>query len=73
MQLLEKGPGEINILNPMIKSALQNTVGGKPTPLSLTDFENMVRERPEWLQTDNARDALMQTAHQVLTNFGFTY
>jgi hypothetical protein len=73
MQLLEKGPGEINITNPLIKGALQNTVNGQPAPMSLTDFENLVRQQPDWQRTDNARDATMQVAHQVLQNFGFTY
>lgn len=73
MQLLEKGPGEINILNPLIKGALQNTADGKPAPMSLTDFENLVRQQPDWLHTDNARDSMMSVAHQVLQNFGFTF
>lgn len=73
MQLLEKGPGEVNIMDPLIKGALQNTVDGKPTPMSLTDFENQVRQQPDWLHTDNARDSIMQVAHQVLQQFGFAY
>lgn len=73
MQLLEKGPGEINIMDPLIKGALQHTVDGKPTPLSLTDFENLVRQQPDWLHTDNARDSMMSVAHQVLQNFGLVF
>lgn len=72
-QLLEKGPGEINIMNPLIKGALQNTVNGVPTPMSLTDFEARVRQQPDWLHTQNAQDSIMQTAHKVLTDFGFAY
>ncbi len=72
-QILEKGPGEINIFNPMIKKALQNTVGGKPAPMSLTDFEINTRKNPAWMQTNNAQTSMMQTAHQVLTNFGLQF
>lgn len=72
-QLLEKGPGEINIMNPLIKGALQNTVNGVPTPMSLTDFEARVRQQPDWLHTQNAQDSIMQTAHKVLTDFGFAF
>lgn len=66
--LLEQGPGQVNLNNPLIQSALT-----PKTPVSLTDFENTVRQNPQWLQTDNARDSLMSTAHQVLANFGFEY
>lgn len=73
MQLLEKGPGEINIMNPLIKGALQNTQNGVPAPLSLTDFETRVRQQPDWLHTQNAQDSMMQTAHKILQDFGFAY
>jgi len=72
-QLLEKGPGEVNIMNPMIKQALQNTVNGKPAPLSLTDFEVRMRQQPDWLHTSNAQDSVMSTAHKVLQDMGFAY
>lgn len=67
-QLLEQGPGQINIQNPLIQQVLT-----APSPVSLTDFENNVRQNPAWLQTANARDAVMSTAHQVLQNFGFAF
>lgn len=67
-QLLEQGPGQVNIQNPLIQKTLQ-----APSPVSLTDFENTVRQQPQWLQTANARDSIMAAAHQVLQNFGFTY
>lgn len=67
-QLLERGPGEVNIQNPLIQKTLQ-----APSPVSLTDFENTVRQQPQWLQTANAREGLMTVAHQVLQNFGFAY
>lgn len=72
-QILEKGPGEINILNPMIKKALQNTVDGKPAPLSLTDFEIQARQNPAWRATNNAQTSVMSTAHQVLQQLGFAF
>lgn len=66
--LLEQGPGQMNIQSPLIQQTLTN-----PNPVSLTDFENTVRQQPAWLQTDNARDSLMTVAHQVLTDFGFMH
>jgi len=64
--LLEQGPGAINIQSPLIQNVLT-----APNPVSLTDFENTVRQQPQWLATNNAQTSIMQTAHQVLTDFGF--
>lgn len=72
-QLLEMGPGSVNIQTPMIKQALQYTQDGQPTAMPMYDFEKQVRQDPRWLSTDNAQDAFMSNAHQVLVNFGFEY
>jgi Transglycosylase SLT domain len=72
-QLLEQGPGSVNIQTPMIKSALQYTQDGQPTAMPMYDFEKQVRQDPRWLSTDNAQDSFMSNAHQVLVNFGFAY
>jgi transglycosylase-like protein with SLT domain len=72
-QLLEMGQGQMNINTPMIKSALQYTQDGQPTAMPMYDFEKSVRQDPRWLSTDNAQDAFMSNAHQVLVNFGFEY
>jgi hypothetical protein len=72
-QLLEAGPGSINIQTPLIKSALQNTQDGQPTPMPMYEFEKQVRQDPRWLATDNAQDAFMSNAHRVLVDMGFQY
>lgn len=72
-QLLEQGPGSMNIQTPLIKQALQYTLDGKPTSMPMYDFEKQVRQDPRWLQTDNAQDSFMSNAHKVLTDFGFAY
>lgn len=72
-QLLEAGPGTINIDSPLIKSALQNTQDGQPTAMPMYQFEKSVRQDPRWLQTDNAQDAFMSNAHRVLVDMGFAY
>jgi hypothetical protein len=72
-QLLEQGPGTININTPMIKSALQYTQDGQPTAMPMYSFEHTVRQDPRWLSTNNAQDAFLSNAHQVLVNFGFAY
>lgn len=72
-QLLEMGPGQMNINTPMIKNALQFTQDGQPTAMPMYNFETSVRQDPRWLSTDNAQDAFMSQAHQVLVNMGFEY
>lgn len=72
-QLLEQGPGSVNIQSPLIKGALQYTLNGQPTAMPMYDFEKQVRQDPRWLQTDNAQDAFMSNAHRILTDFGFAY
>lgn len=72
-QLLEQGPGAMNIQSPLIKNALQYTMDGQPTAMPMYDFENAVRKDPRWLQTDNAQDSFMSNAHRVLQDFGFAY
>lgn len=72
-QLLEQGPGAMNIQTPLIKQALQYTLDGKPTAMPMYDFENAVRRDPRWLQTDNAQDSFMSNAHRVLQDFGLSY
>lgn len=72
-QLLEQGPGQMNIQTPLIKSALQYTQDGQPTAMPMYDFEKSVRQDPRWLSTDNAQDSFMSNAHKILVDFGFEY
>lgn len=73
-QLLEMGPGSMNIQTPLVKQALQYmSPDGKPTAMPMYDFENAVRKDPRWMQTDNAQDSFMSNAHRVLQDFGFAY
>jgi transglycosylase-like protein with SLT domain len=71
--LLEEGPGQVNIQSPMIQKALQFTQDGKPAPLPLNTWESQVRQDPRWQQTDNARDTVMTTAHKILQDFGLEF
>ena len=51
----------------MITKAMQ---GDGQTPMALDKFVTSIKQRPEWLQTSNARNSLMDTATQLLRNFG---
>jgi hypothetical protein len=73
--ILELPSGSINAFDPLIKKALQykdpNTGKGAVKPL--WQFENELRNDPRWTKTNNAQNSLMQTAHQVLADFGVKY
>jgi hypothetical protein len=70
-QILEIPSGNINMFDPTIRSALSyrdpsGTAASKP----LWQFQNDLRGDERWKKTQNAQDAAMGTAHQVLQQFG---
>lgn len=44
--------------------------GDSTTPMSLDSFMTQVKQSPDWLKTTNARNSIMDTATQLLRNFG---
>lgn len=71
-QLLEVAPESINLgastgLGYDVTKALQ---GDGTNATSLDQFMTSVKKRPEWLNTTNARNTLMDTATTLLRNFG---
>lgn len=73
--ILEISPGSINLFDPTIKKALQykDPKTGQSGAQPIWAFENTLRNDPRWRQTKNAQDSVMQTAHQVLSDFGLAY
>lgn len=70
-QLLEMNPGEVDVMNNKIQNALMaKTKDGKPSPLSLHQFEDVVRKDPRWMKTDNAREQFATMGSELLKNFG---
>lgn len=70
-QELQLPETDINVFSPKIKAAL-NRMGpdGKPSPMSLTDFTQFVRDEPGWRRTQAAGDKAMAIGHQVLADMG---
>jgi len=70
-KVLELPDTQVDMFNPKIKMAL-NQAGpdGKPSPMSITDFENRLRDDPSWKQTNNAQTQVFQVGQQVLKNMG---
>lgn len=74
-RLWEIDPNKIDLFDPTLRKALTATAPGDPnTPItvSLDDFENQLRRDPKWLQTNNAREGMLGTAHTVLNDLGLT-
>jgi len=72
-QLLEQPDSSYNVNTPLIQGALNKVnAQGVPTGMSLTDFENSIRQSPDWLKTQNAQSSIMGVAHSVLQNMGFS-
>jgi len=70
-QTLEIPDAEITVFDPTIKSALNGlSPDGKPTGLSLTDFQQRLRNDPRWKQTDAAQDNAFNVGLSVLKNMG---
>jgi hypothetical protein len=70
---LEVGPGQANVSNPLVQRALNGLDSNQqPVGMNLTDFTNLLRAQPQWAQTQNAQDATMGTAHQILQTMGFS-
>ena len=70
--LLEVGQNSIDLGAPtgygaMVTKAMQ---GDGTNPVNLDQFTTQIKQKPEWLQTTNARNSLMDTATQLLRNFG---
>lgn len=70
-QVLELPETDVDLFNPKIKMAL-NRAGqdGKPSPMSITDFQEMLKSTPDWRRTQNAQNSVMQIGRQVLTDMG---
>jgi hypothetical protein len=70
--LLELGSQPIDLgsttgYGSMVTKAL---IGDGTNSMNLDQFTTQVKQRPEWLQTTNARNSLMDTASTLLRNFG---
>lgn len=71
-QTLEMNPADIDLFDPMIRSALSaRGQDGKPASLSLYDFEQKLREDPRYMKTKGAQDSVMSIGKKVLQDFGF--
>lgn len=72
-QTLELPDTDITLDDPNIKAALNGlSSDGKPTGLTLTDFQQKLRSDPRWKQTSQAQNGVLTAGHQVLKDMGLT-
>lgn len=73
-QTLEMDNSTIGLDDPTIRKALQNTDNkGQFQAQPMWAFEKQLKEDPRWMQTDNARSALVGTAQNVMKDWGFHF
>lgn len=69
--LLELDPQTIHMRQKMIQRALRaHTKDGKPAAMSLSAFEDVVRQDPRWQYTDNAREDVANVTANLLKDWG---
>ncbi len=72
-QTLEIPDTDITLSDPNIKAALNGlSSDGKPTGLTLTDFEQKLRSDPRWTGTTQAQNSALSVGHTVLKDMGLT-
>jgi hypothetical protein len=67
-QILEVPSESLDAFDRDIQMALRNN--GKPGVMSTTEFEVLLRNKPEWGKTKNARDEAAGYANDILKMFG---
>lgn len=62
---------EINMFTPQIKAALgRKDADGNPSPMSLTDFQQMLRSDKRWSQRPETANKALAVGRQVLSDMG---
>lgn len=71
-KILEKNPADVDLFDTDIRRAMSNRdKDGKPSSVTLWQFEQDMRKKPEWRKTQNAQDSVMGVAKKVLEDMGF--
>lgn len=67
-QILELGDAQYSVFDSDIQAALNNN--GKPGLMTETEFRQMLKQKPEWRKTKNAREEAANYANDILRSFG---
>lgn len=70
-QELELPDTGIDVWHPKVQQALNaQDAQGQPAPMSLGDYQRLLRTSPDWRKTLNAQNQTMAVGHQVLQSMG---
>lgn len=66
-QILELNPNSVNMFDPTVRKAMSyvDPASGKPAAMSITDFENGLRQDKRWQYTKQANDAAKGLAESL--------
>ena len=72
VNILEKNPIQVDLFNPHVKQALtyKDASGNYALPTA-DEHARMLKNKPEWLDTRNAKQSLMSAADGILRQMGF--
>jgi hypothetical protein len=72
VNILEKGPTEVDMFNPYVKEALtyKDKDGNYALPTA-DEHARTLRSKSEWLDTRNGKETLMSAADNILRQMGF--
>lgn len=71
-QLLERDMDSIDLNDPYLQKAMQFTDdGGKPRKMTGWEFDQLIRQSPDWQKTDNAMALYTDIGEGILRSFGF--
>lgn len=72
-QILEVNPGSLDLFDPTIRGALSHQdEKGQPVPMSISQFENSLRQDKRWQYTKQAKDAATGFANTLGRMWGMT-
>lgn len=72
INILEKGPTSVDMFSPEVKQALtyKDASGNYALPTA-DEHARILKNKPEWLDTKNAKQSLMSAADNILRQMGF--
>jgi hypothetical protein len=73
-QILELNPGSLDLFDPTVRKAMAGTTDdkGQPVAMSITDFENSLRNDRRWQYTKQAKDTATGFANALGRMWGLT-
>lgn len=69
-ETLEIAPDALDLNDQVIQMGLSGSKDGKMQTRELWEYQNMLRDDPRWMRTNNAREQMMGAANGILKTWG---